>query len=403
MLESFGNVVRGDVMIEKERFIQSLPDVKLVLGNGFDLYCGLKTKYEHFFKGNKNNYDFFIDWIKKFELTVGEYIKFNVSNHRDFWEPFNNFDKISVWYFIFYVNEYYATHTDDYNWNNIEFLMKKWLTEKTQDAKSNSFNFESVYSLLCGSINRYKSTALNIVTAVIYRKYKETKFKNREEFYLFLLSELKLFENDFGKYIRNQLYEIYDESFGCFRIFRSYLFRVKNTIEKLCNPQNIVNIDSFNYTVLDEYDYSSKFHNINGDFKKPIFGIDSSNVDSTDIVHIFSKTNRRLSVDMISDSTYNREDFKNVIIFGHSLNEADYSYFFSIFDYIDIMDLSNDHKVIFAYSVYDESKLDEILFNNNEAIYKLFREYSLYKGENNNPNRLLDALTTQGKIILYKI
>ena len=42
-------------MIEKERFIQSLPNVKLVLGNGFDLYCGLKTKYEHFFKNDKKS------------------------------------------------------------------------------------------------------------------------------------------------------------------------------------------------------------------------------------------------------------------------------------------------------------------------------------------------------------
>ena len=387
-------------MIEKERFIQSLPNVKLVLGNGFDLYCGLKTKYEHFFKIDKKKYDYFMNWIKLFESKAAHYIDLNVSNHCDFWEPLQGFEKVSVWYIIFYVNESYNKDISSYDWNNIEYLIKKWLKDESYEVKSKTFNFEAVYSLLSGNTVKNNSVPLNIVTAVIYKKHGEKIFVDKKEFYLFLLDELKLFEKDFGNYIYHQIYDI-NEYFDLCTYNNKYKTQANNVIKKLCNPANIISIDSFNYTFLE--DYHLKFHNINGDFYSPIFGIDSSNVDSTDIVHIFSKTNRRLSVDMISDSTYNREDFKNVIIFGHSLNEADYSYFFSIFDYIDIMDLSNDHKVIFAYSVYDESKLDEILFNNNDAIYKLFREYSLYKGENNNPNRLLDALTTQGKIILYKI
>ena len=40
--------------MDKSEFIKSLQKVKIVIGNGFDLYCGLKTKYKDYFDHNKD-------------------------------------------------------------------------------------------------------------------------------------------------------------------------------------------------------------------------------------------------------------------------------------------------------------------------------------------------------------
>ena len=47
-------------------------DIKLVLGNGFDLFCELKTKYIDFFENEKEKYDEIKNWgcsfIKKEDI-----------------------------------------------------------------------------------------------------------------------------------------------------------------------------------------------------------------------------------------------------------------------------------------------------------------------------------------------
>ena len=58
---------------------------------------------------------------------------------------------------------------------------------------------------------------------------------------------------------------------------------------------------------------------------------------------------------------------------------------------------------MFAYSIYDLKQENKIKANLTEAIFQLFQEYSKYKGNEAHPNRLLDSLTAQGKVILYQV
>ena len=37
-------------MLSKKEVINNLKNVKLILGNGFDLHCGLKSKYSDYFE-----------------------------------------------------------------------------------------------------------------------------------------------------------------------------------------------------------------------------------------------------------------------------------------------------------------------------------------------------------------
>ena len=97
------------------------------------------------------------------------------------------------------------------------------------------------------------------------------------------------------------------------------------------------------------------------------------------------------------------KDFENAIVFGSSLSQADYSYFFSVLDKINIFDINNPSKIVFAYSIYDLEHENEIKANLTKAIFQLVQEDSKYKGNEAHPNRLLDSLTTQGKVVLYQI
>lgn len=106
---------------------------------------------------------------------------------------------------------------------------------------------------------------------------------------------------------------------------------------------------------------------------------------------------------MINPYLIEKIAFQNVLVFGHSLNSADYSYFFSTLDRMKITDLSNDNTIVFAFSIYDYDDEENIKSKLREGIFQLFRDYSIYRGNKEHPDRLLDALTTQGKVIMYEI
>ena len=106
---------------------------------------------------------------------------------------------------------------------------------------------------------------------------------------------------------------------------------------------------------------------------------------------------------MMKDYMFESDIFDNLIIFGHSLNPADYSYFFSVFDKVEITNLGKDTKIIFAFSIYDENRREQIKSGLRKAVFRLFHDYSIYKGNETFANRLLDALTTQGKVLMFEI
>ena len=55
--------------MNKSDFVKSLRKVKIVIGNGFDLHCGLKSSYEDYFDYYKHKYDYIKSWIKKYSAN----------------------------------------------------------------------------------------------------------------------------------------------------------------------------------------------------------------------------------------------------------------------------------------------------------------------------------------------
>ena len=143
-------------------------------------------------------------------------------------------------------------------------------------------------------------------------------------------------------------------------------------------------------------------HNINGNLENPIFGIDSNLCRASDPRFIFTKTNRRMELEMIDFECQKDIVFDNVIVYGHSLSSNDYSYFFPLLDKLEMTNFLSNKKIIFGFSVYDREKETEIKRKNRLNIQKLFEAYANYK-ELKDVNRLLDSLTTQNRVLTYEI
>lgn len=382
----------------KQEIINQMHGVKLIIGNGYDLFCELKTKYSDFF--NFRNFKSVIDkWKDTFGNHAFDYanMNFEISNRSGLWAEPERFSELNFWDFFFYfASETDSKNMDSWQWCDVELVMAQWLSDS---ATKKGVGFPLIYELCSG--DKLSNEPLNSVyylASAIIRKNGEKKFDDKAKFYDFLLSELKEFEHFFGKYIIMQQH--YD---GAYNVKPMFSMHSKLALQRLCNTNCLVSIDTFNFGLLGIKDLEGLVHHINGDTEYPIFGVDSDLFLAPDPRYIFTKTSRRMELDMKRDDSEELKTCENVIVFGCSLASSDYSYFFSIFDKLDITNIDNNHKIIFAYNIYDTEKSDQIKAALMESIFNLFQEYSRYKGNEKHPNRLLDFLTVQGKIVLFEI
>ena len=364
--------------------------IKLVFGNGFDLYCNLKTKYIDFFESEKNKYAAIKKWKKSFNAIPFLNNKFRNLNIHFTISPIN----FNIWdiYFALGIGE------KDKNWCDIEVEMKKSFV-----SKGNVVYWPNVYSLLEQKSLRfdlYKELEIYIASYIIIKKI---DYSSKQKFYNSLLDELKIFEKNFGNYVNNQYESKYNEYvLNSNKFFNSF---PKKEIKKISSKE------TFNYTNNKSFPFDKKskmlrdFHHINGDYYNPIFGVDSKDIEVNKPFFIFTKVSRRL----INAATYGEnikssfsKPFSKLIVFGHSLNANDYNYFFPIFDYLGLTNISRNTSVVFAYYVYDIGKKESIILEYISKVTQLIDSYEEYAGKNKD-NRLIDSLTAQGRIKIIEI
>ena len=384
-------------MKTKYKIVHELKNVKLILGNGYDLQCHLKTSYADYFLYDERKNNILREWIKEFEYKSKDYLNFNSNNRREFWVNLKNFDYYNVWDVLFYIISSENSDISNWKWCDIEETIAEHLS-----GKDINLNCELIYKILKGEqFFNQLGTKAYVIAGFIYKKNNEKSFNNKEDFYYFLLSQLKKFESNFGKYINSQHFAYSNNNIVSSN--ENFKIESRKTLEELCTLENLTSIDTFNYDTPECREIESIIHNINGTITWPIFGIDSDTFPASDPRFIFTKTSRRLEYGMFHDEVEPLFDYENVIIFGCSLSKADYNYFFYVFDKLDISNIKNSSKIIFSYSVYDKSKRDIIHKKPQKKVSMLFQEYSIYKGNSIYPARLLELLLEQQKIILFEI
>ena len=384
-----------------------------IIGNGFDLYLGLKTSYNDFFgtklKNNNNNNN---------EYSV---IRENIHKHLE-----NNAKKLFAgieWSKIIRESKlldlqnnsvfllYLLLEKDNAieHWNDVEKKIFPCAKELEKLSELNDENFLKEFQYFTNEyIENFKENE-EIIRKIILRKCIQQKKYNEDYNYLV---ELNKFEKEFGNYISQINNNLFDVGTGKFKD-KDIEQRAEKIFEEDKNKRNIV--INFNYTTyLREMDYISEMTNVHGTFENPIFGIDNTEIGNDREFYYLTKTSRVLFNNTIKEDFKlpNKIEISKICFFGHSLARADYSYFQSIFDYYDIYD--SEVRLEFKYYNYikdkkelsdeeKEERKDEVKSNMHKSVIELMNDYGDTASNKSKGENLLHKLILENRIKIIEV
>ena len=367
-----------------------------ILGNGFDLYLGLKTKYSDYFKNRKISEEFFEKIKLIFKNSIGSYnydARGKVYAVFDYNETLLNMQIIQLYKDIeknlFYLYLIFLKKCD-LNWNEVENNILPFIRDTSKI-------FKLKMETILGNIEKNEMYKYLLIAKVIIKDRKNLSFLD------FMMEQLNLFEKDFGNYI------------GSLELKEKNKNRLINIFRTTCRKK-IINfnysiflqdlIDRYKDIAFSEIEIARRIKsiesivNIHGDFKNPIFGIDSYN--SEEQFQNFTKTSRILNNDTVGNFELPKpEKLGTINFFGHSLSEADYSYFQSLFDYYDIY--SSNIKLNFMYSEYDKNDLTRAKRETHNNVVKLMKNYGEKLENKDNGKNLLHKLLIENRIKLINV
>ena len=367
-----------------------------ILGNGFDLYIGLKTRYSDYFKNRKISEEFFEKIKSIFKNSIGSYnydARTKVYAVFDYDETLLNMQIVQLYKDIeknlFYLYLIFLKKCD-LNWNEVESNILPFIRDTSKI-------FKLKMETILGNIEKNEMYKYLLIAKVIIKDRKNLNFLD------FIMEQLNLFEKDFGNYI------------GSLEIKEENKNRLINIFRTTCRKK-IINfnysiflqdlIDRYKDIAFSEIEIARRIKsiesivNIHGDFKNPIFGIDSHN--SEEQFQNFTKTSRILNNDTVGNFELPKpEKLGTINFFGHSLSEADYSYFQSLFDYYDIY--SSNIKLNFMYSEYDKNDLTRAKRETHNNVVKLMNNYGEKLENKDKGKNLLHKLLIENRIKLINV
>ena len=286
---------------------------------------------------------------------------------------------------------------------------KDYLGSKTDNANpvhGNSYSNEDEKSYRDDVL--YKLDKTEFFIFLLIKKRYAKKLMN---FYQILLEELILFEKSFAAYIELLTKKTILRGSGQ-TTYRNNLLKLSDKSE---DKYYLIN---FNYTEFSSKREKAKFEikrsprkikviqqNVHGVYyDKVIFGIDQSSIEASSDEYMFTKTFRKMDYyeNFENIPLPNKEDVSEIIFYGHSLAEADYSYFQSIFDYYSIYD--SDVTINFSYSVYgDTSDHWKIKQRKLQDSVKVVEKYSQTLANKDRGKNLMHKLLLENRLKFKKI
>lgn len=401
----------------------------IVVGNGLDLAAKLPTQYDDFFNWLKNNMGE-IDYTRSLgniDFSSSIYNEVESSKKGNSTTKFAEmFDFWSGWFLTISDAEFID---DSIEWNDVENQIDnvlRSLLKYSEDLKykplldsvkrnigEDDGNWRKSFK---DSVDHYFQDWLCYLGNARFVK----KWNEEIDFYKILLDELKKFEEKFAVYLCD---EVMNDKMPAF---------MKYELNELENRRKLLNnilkdgygtsynvnsqILSFNYTPIyvvssgkEEKKLSKSIKYIHGSLKfvngenkfEPgpiIFGIDDTKIVSSstkqiieDKLYRFGKTYRIMN--SANDASLELNQEINIVKFyGHSLNEADYAYFQSIFDKLDLY--GSNVKLCFYYGDFENN--DEVEKQKfMDRIYKLIETYG--------QNTFKNSVEVRGKNLLHKL
>lgn len=396
----------------------------LIIGNGFDLACGLKSSYK----------DFFDNYLKSISST----------DSKMYWEKY--FQNMS----------YLNSSNDDYTWTdietqiftqlqNVEFIIENELLknrfyenkdelvrkiEISLNGSNSNLNFDSLLQTfyLLKSVFEYYMIGNQLTLNTALNKIKTDLLKLEDQFSSYLTNEIQnanskietnneiatnvFTENSY--FIKSRIlfatlllfYMNVNET----PFFVPPLERLQETSDsnfisyyldvQILSKFNIVEnyVLSFNYTKPFPF---PNLRNIHGNLNNwnIIFGIDYDKVNTffSNQPTQFTKSYRILENKLNSDMTI-PSDLNKILFYGHGLGEADYSYFQTIFDTVDLY--HGNTKLIFFWNNFNDKDQYNIQV---ERVTNLIEKYGQTFTNKDHGRNLFTKLLLENRIIFEQI
>lgn len=382
----------------------------LIIGNGFDLACGLKSKYTDFFdwipeETYRDNFWYYIlDCLRNRNLLESENwadIELQIFNQLKNIEILykNNFihhlDEVSDSDYIGYITNYFKQHQHDIRIDSVtpeslEITYWGLVVTKEQDADIPK-TLEQALSFLFIHLETLEQNFCVFLTEQI-NKEKDTMFSKT------------ISQNDFESQNNNYYtcsIKLLNHILKAYHLNKYELSNSQDNQTETDNFHASNDILSFNYTLPVQ---SFNWYNIHGRLilNNIILGI---NYDSL-ISHFinppiqFSKSYRILG-NRFSSNIHLSKTIKNILFYGHGLGEADYPYFQSIFDSIDLY--HGNTRLIFFWDAYDEDKKLELHKEMLNKVVNLIEKYGQTFSNKDHGRNLLTKLKIENRILIKEI
>lgn len=384
----------------------------IILGNGFDLASGLKSRYYDFFSSRFNE-DLISDldyaWEDFKENIYNENVWFHTKFDRmekkesygriaerkisySFGDEHKIYESIQAsgltfWDLVFYFSKFRSDSKDfsDYDWCDVEKRMLEFFQTPEELKEIPSFNrLDSVGTLLCLHLAYYLP--------------RETSVDSNKDIVDYFYDELRIFEKEFSQYI-NSLSD--DNNYRKKAVEKIYNISLK-PIDKIDDK-----IFSFNYT--DPFtEEGLDVINVHGKAatESILFGIDQEKIVPDAKTFRFTKTFRQMTETKLAKNYTkiilpDKEEVKEIAFFGHSLSEFDYSYFQTIFDHYEIYNSSVS--LVFYYQPYGEKSSEDMEFELAASISKMLYAYSPSIDNEKKGRNLMHKLLLEKRLIMSEL
>lgn len=378
----------------------------IVVGNGFDLACGLKSKY----------FDFFGDRLKRIDDITTYW--------RQPWCDAVRNSNLTLWDFMLRMKR-------GSNWCKVEEAMRSWILPSADDNAGR----ESYVSRTLQKIRHYpfadpnadhvtcdgrledeqddEEYMLSNVARFIWMEEgrKAAAHMDRTELFALLWTELRKLERLFSAYLAEQVNQT-----------SSYFSDATALFAKLQNDElpwenggdGETSLLTFNYTQpfahIDCGVEEDNIVNIHGNLQgEVVFGIDGTECMGDLNALPFTKTFRVASMGTkLTKSLYDTavggigySRTSAIKFFGHSLGEADYAYFQSIFDGINLY--GGNTKLLFYYRPWQGVSEEEVRADMVRRVARLLSTYGQTLDNKDHGKNLMHKLLLEGRISVKRI
>lgn len=337
----------------------------LIIGNGFDLACGLKSKFTDFKAARK---DCFTRGDMRFKKTV--------------WDVM-------------------LDQPGKGGWSDIETAIAEWIV-----PGKNHFSRLSKVTTLLHNYQMYGSYQSSMpgserkVASFILKNF-ERKGSQWSDGQLSAIAgeQLHILENDFSKYLLHEVNITSDYQAKACELLDDLLVDELPVGELVYAGESVL---SFNYTRPIEFP-TFPYVNIHGRLADEIvFGIDGKDrMELRDVVP-FTKTYRIMALNQPDMGRLVRlpnsgNGVTNLIKFyGHSLAPADFSYFESIFDAVDLY--GGRTRLVFYYRPFDGWSSEDVQHDTMDRVIKLLAAYGNTLDNKDHGKNLIHKLLLEGRL-----